>query len=70
MGFSRYCPSSLDLTNFVVWRYRGGIAQVSPSGALAGPGLAQASVGESGNLGIWKSKKSKNILGWSLVFSL
>ena len=61
MGFSRYCPSSLDLTNFVVRRCRGGAAEVSRRcrGRCAGrpksaPGLAQASVWESGNLEIWE----------------
>ena len=62
MGFSRYCPSSLDLTNFVVRRCRRGAAEVlrrcrgrCAGRPKSGPGLAQASVWESGNLGTWKS---------------
>ena len=49
MGFSRYCPSSLDLTNFVVRGCRGGVADGAPAGPSRprpGPGLG---------LGIWKS---------------
>ena len=65
MGFSRYCPSSLDLTNFVVRRCRGGVAEVPrrcrgrcAGRPKSGPGLAQASVWESGNLG---TRKSRNL---------
>ena len=53
MGFSRYCPSSLNLTNFVVRRCRGGVAEVSERCAgppRPGPGLS---------LGIWKSGNLK-----------
>ena len=60
MGFSRYCPSSLDLTNFVVRRCRGGVAEVPRRcrGRCAGrprpgPGLGLG-IWKSGNLEIWK----------------
>ena len=49
MGFSRYCPSSLDLTNFVVWSHRG-----ECSGYLWLTAL-NLEIWESGNPGIWKS---------------
>ena len=55
MGFSRYCPSSLDLTNFVVRSCRGTAAEGAP--AISGPGLAQArflEIWKSGNLKIHK----------------
>ena len=45
MGFSRYCPSSLDLTNFVVQSRRGVVCRLSLADSL-----------ESGNMGIWKSR--------------
>ena len=60
MGFSRCCPSSLDLTNFVVRRCRGGAAEVSrrcrgrcAGRPKSGRGLAQ----EFGNLETWKSRE-------------
>ena len=58
MGFSRYCPSSLDLTNFVVRSCRGAVPRLSLADNL-----------ESGNLGIWKSRnleiwESKNLGIW------
>ena len=45
IGCSRYCPSSLDLTNFVVRSRRGAVRQLSLADSL-----------ESGNMGIWKSR--------------
>ena len=71
MGFSRYCPSSLDLPNFVVREpprsHRGATAEECSSrskSAQAWPRPGQASIWELGNLGTWKSrnlgsKKSK-----------
>ena len=60
MGFSRYCPSSLDLTNFVVRRCRGGVAEVPRTvrrpaqvRPRPGPGLGLG-IWKSGNLEIWK----------------
>ena len=44
MGFSRSCPSSLDLTNFMVQSCRGAVPRPSRDDSL-----------ESGNPGIWKS---------------
>ena len=72
MGFSRYCPSSLDLTNFVVWRCRGDAAEVPRTvrrPAQVGPGLAQASVWEFGNLGTWTSRNlgSKNVTKYEFL---
>ena len=49
MGFSRYCPSSLDLTNFVVWSCRRVVCRLSLADSLESgnlPGLAgQSAVG-------------------------
>ena len=62
MGFSRYCPSSLDLTNFVVREpprsHGGGVLEQ----VQVRPGPAQASIWEFGNLGTWTSRNlgSKN----------
>ena len=64
MGFSRYCPSSLDLPIFVVRSCRGAAAENTPSGlepAISDLGPAQAwprpDFWKSGNLGTWKSRK-------------
>ena len=63
-GFSRYCPSSLDLTNFVVRECRGATARPSRShrrGVVkqvqVRPGLAHRT--RSGNLQIWDLKIQK-----------
>ena len=42
MGFSWYCPRSLDLNNFVVWSCRGSAAELSPAVRQLGPSRAQA----------------------------
>ena len=63
MGFSRYCPSSLDLTNFVVRSCRGAVVELPRScrGAVRWLSLADSlesgnlEIQESGNPGIWKS---------------
>ena len=47
MGFSRYSPSSLDLTNFVVWSCRGAVPLPRPAGHVE--------IWESVNPEIWKS---------------
>ena len=57
MGFSRYCPSSLDLPNFMVRSCRGAAAENTPL-ALSRLSLTQArpkpGPGQiSGNLEIW-----------------
>ena len=44
MGFSLYCPSSLDPTNFVVQCCRGAVRRLSLADSL-----------ESGNLELWES---------------
>ena len=54
MGFSRYCPSSLDLPNFVVRRCRGSAAAAEGAPAISGPSPAQARFLEIWNLEIWK----------------
>ena len=52
LGFSWYCPSSLDLPNFVVRSCRGAAAELCPaSGRQAG----YAEIWESGDPEIWKS---------------
>ena len=68
MGFSRYCPSSLDLTNFVVQERRGVAAEnalaISGSRWLLRPvghetcqlTALNLEIQESGNPGIWKSE--------------
>ena len=47
MGFSRYCPSCLDLTNCVVRIRRGAVHRLSLADSL-----------ESGNMGIWNAGNS------------
>ena len=49
-GFSRYCPSSVDLTNFVVWRCGGAVSRLSLADSL------ESGNWESGNPGIWESR--------------
>ena len=65
MGFSRYCPSSLDLTNFVVRRCRGGVAQRCAGRPRPSPGIGLG-IWKSGNLEVWKfgiqNSKSKSVL--------
>ena len=53
MGFSRYCPSSLDLTNFVVRECRGATAEAPRRSGRAGPSPSRPGPGL--DLGIWKS---------------
>ena len=60
MEFSRYCLSSLDLTNFVVRSCRGAVAELSQSRAAL-PRLDLADSLESGNMGIWKIQESGNL---------
>ena len=57
MGFSRYCPSSLDLTNFVVRSRRGAMRELSLAGSLESGNLE---IQESRNLEIWNPPKQKN----------
>ena len=70
MGFSRYCPSSLDLTNFVVRECRGATAEECSSRSKSAQAWPRP---RSGNLEIWgpgnpemwdptvqKNKKSQN----------
>ena len=57
MGFSRYCPSSLDLTNFVVRSCRGAAAEPCP-GYLWLTAL-NLGIQESGNLESKKEPKMK-----------
>ena len=64
MGFSRYCPSSLDLTNFMVRSGRGAAAEPCPGSLwLTALNLEIQESGnlEPGNLEIGHPKKSKNI---------
>ena len=49
MGFSRYCPSSLDLTNFVVQSCRGTVHRLSLADSL------ESGIWKSRNLEIWES---------------
>ena len=53
MGFSRYCPSSLDLTNYVVRKCRGGVVEVSWT--VRRPAQVRPRPGPGLGLGIWKS---------------
>ena len=50
MGFSRYCPSSLDLTNFVVRECRGANAEECSSRSKSAQAWPRP---RSGNLEIW-----------------
>ena len=62
MGFSRYCPSSLDLTNFVVRRCRGGAVR-RPGQAWPRHRSGNLEILEPGSLKHWdpKNKNLKNI---------
>ena len=51
IGFSRYCPSSLDLPNFVVQSCRGAAAEGAP--AISGQARPKPGPQISGNLEIW-----------------
>ena len=54
MGFSEYCPSSLDILHFVVRERRGATAELSRR--MLWLSLADSlEIWESGNPGIWKS---------------
>ena len=50
MGFSQYCPSSLDLTNFVVRECRGATAEECASRSKSAQAWPRP---RSGNLEIW-----------------
>ena len=57
MGFSQSCPSSLDLTKFVVRSRRGAMRQLSVADSLESRILG---IWKSRNLEIWDPKKKKN----------
>ena len=71
MGFSRYCPSSLDLTNFLVRSCRRAVAEPCAGWKSGNPEIQEAGnlgiqepagnlgIQESGNLGIWDPKNQE-----------
>ena len=58
MVFSWYCPSSLDLANFVVRGHGGATAE--PCAGYLWLTALNLEIQESGNPGIWKSGIQKN----------
>ena len=69
MGFSRDCPSSLDLLHFVVWERRGCAAERAPSPLGLGLGWTGEVVGPKMGIGktwcCWEMVSKLGIMGFT-----